>query len=267
MTRFKSIIFITVICSAVLLSGCLGEKVSTPVPTPTPVVTAAATPLETPLPVVIPTGNKTLVKLDSRRGFIPAKQTINTGDELIWENSDVETVTLVSKDRLLISNDGLYDNQTLPYGRRTSYVFQKPGTYTFYLDKTNLNGTVIVESLVAAPIPTPQIPAIKKLAPGTLYVSARMLKPAYWGSEKYELESLKVSIINQRNIPLSIKAQIISGEQILEENSLTLEREGSGTEFANDKRHFVNSTNVTLRLLVQGYETTEYNFTEASTLS
>lgn len=267
MAQFKSILFITVICSAVLLSGCLGEKVTTPVPTPAPAVTAAATPLETPLPVVTPTGNKTLVKLDSRRGFVPATQTINTGDELIWENSDVETVTLVSKDRLLISNDGLYDNQTLPYGRRTSYVFQKPGNYTFYLEKTNLNGTVIVESLVAAPISTPQIPAIKKLAPGTLYVSARMLKPAYWGSEKYELESLKVSITNQRNIPLSIKAQIISGEQILEENSFTLKREGSGIDFANENRHFVNSTNVTLRLLVQGYETTEYKFTEVSSLN
>ncbi len=119
-----------------------------PTPTPTPVITQTLvqTPTVTTIPEVTPTGNKTLVQLDSRRGFIPNKQTIKIGDELIWENGEAETVTLVSNDGLYISSDGKYDNQTLAYGKRTTYIFNKPGTYSFYLkENTNLNGTIVVE--------------------------------------------------------------------------------------------------------------------------
>lgn len=119
-----------------------------PTPTPTPVITQtqAQTPAVTTIPEVTPTGNKTLVKLDSRRGFIPNKQTIKPGDELIWENGEAETVTLVSNDGLYISSDGRYDNQTLAYGKKTAYIFKKPGTYSFYLKgNTNLNGTITAE--------------------------------------------------------------------------------------------------------------------------
>lgn len=123
------------------------EKVDNiPKTTPTPAVTQAPVTTATPVVEVTPTGNKTRVKLDSRRGFIPDKQLIKPGDELIWENSEVETVTLVSNDGLYISNDGKYDNQILAYGKRASYIFKKPGTYRFYLKgKQNLNGTITVE--------------------------------------------------------------------------------------------------------------------------
>ena len=80
-----------------------------------------------------------------------------------------------------------------------------------------------------------------------------------WGNEiKYELESLKVQIFNQQNNPLSIKAQILSGDQLLEEKSFVLENQGSSIQFSNDRKHFVNSTNMTLRLLIQGYPPIEY---------
>jgi len=123
------------------------EKINNIPTTATPTVTQTAVTTATPVPEVTPTGNKTRVRLDSRRGFIPDKQSIKPGDELIWENSETETVTLISSGGLYISNDGKYDNQTLAYGKRTSYIFKKPGTYMFYLKgNQNLNGTITVES-------------------------------------------------------------------------------------------------------------------------
>lgn len=119
-----------------------------PQPTATPEITRTTVqPTSTQVvPEVTVTGNKTRVKLDSRRGFIPNKQIIKLGDELIWENGEAETVTLVSNDGLYISNDGKYDNQTLAYGKRTTYIFKKPGQYGFNLEgKPNLNGTIVVE--------------------------------------------------------------------------------------------------------------------------
>jgi plastocyanin len=122
------------------------KQVEVPRPTPTATVTQTSVqPTSTPVSEVTPTGNKTRIKLDSRRGFIPDTKTIKPGDEIIWENSEAETVTLVSKDGLYISNDGLFDNQTLAYGKRTNYTFLKPGTYSFNLKDKNLTGTVIVE--------------------------------------------------------------------------------------------------------------------------
>ena len=75
---------------------------------------------------------------------------------------------------------------------------------------------------------------------------------------KYELNWLKVYILNQQNNPLSITTQIISGDQILEEKSFVLDKLESSIEFSNEKNHFVNSTNVTLRVLIKGYPPKDY---------
>jgi plastocyanin len=258
--QYKSIIFITAIWLAVLFSGCIGKQEGTPTPTPT-VTAAPPVTVVTPFPDATPTGNKTLVKLDSRRGFVPSNVTINTGDEIVWDNYYADTITLVS-------NDGLFDARLLAYHQQYRYIFKKPGTFTFYLEQNqNLNGTIIVET--QATIPTTALPstAPRELPLDTLYIDARMIKPAYWEKEKYELRSLQVQIFNQRNAPLSITAQIVSGEIILEEKTFILEREGSSYSFANDRVHFINNTNVTLRLLIQGYQPVEYKFKEVSSLS
>jgi hypothetical protein len=116
----------------------------------------------------------------------------------------------------------------------------------------------------ATPIPvTPP----KELPQGALYVNARMIKPAYWEKEKYELRSLQVQIYNQQYAPVSITAQIVSGELILEEKTFLLKSEGSSYSYANDRVHFINNTNVTLRLLIQGYQPVEYKFREVGSLS
>ncbi|MGB8216799.1 MAG: hypothetical protein WCE94_05795 [Candidatus Methanoperedens sp.] len=258
MVQYKNIIFITVIGLAILFSGCTGKQEGTPTSTPTPTVTATSTAIVTPFPEATPTGNQTLVKLDSRRGFVPDIVTINAGDEIVWDNYYADTVTVVS-------NDGLFNAQLLAYHQQYRYIFKKPGTYTFHLEQNpSLNGTIIVES--HAIIPTTTIPLTAQLPQGTLYVDARMKTPAYWGPEKYELDALQVQIINQRNAPLSITAQIINGGQVLEENKFSLGGEGSSYSFANQKTHFINSTNVTLRLLIQGYQPIEYNFNEVNNL-
>lgn len=115
------------------------EQVESPKPTATvTVIQTTVQPTRTPVAEVTPTGNKTRVKLDSRRGFIPNTKTIKLGDEIIWENSEAETVTLVS-------NNELFAEQILPYGKRANHTFKKTGTYSFNLKDKNLKGTITVE--------------------------------------------------------------------------------------------------------------------------
>jgi hypothetical protein len=136
---------------------------------------------------------------------------------------------------------------------------------------TNISGTNMsnVTSVPTIEITTPKVtpPILKELPSNAIYVSARMLKPVDWGNGKLELVSMKIQIYNQRNIPLSIKAQIINDNTILEEKSFILEGEGSNTGFTNEKRHFINNTNITLRLLVQDYKPIEYDVVEAGSLT
>jgi hypothetical protein len=69
------------------------------------------------------------------------------------------------------------------------------------------------------------------------------------------------------NVPLKIKAQILSSGQILEEKTFTLEKQDSSVEFSNDKNHFINSTNVDLRILIPGYQPIDYKFIEVDQLN
>jgi len=264
MVRIKSILFITVIWLAVLLSGCVGEKtVSEPAKT-TPAITTTpiATPLITPLPDVTPSGNITQVKLEGARGFIPDIQTINAGDEVLWDNFDPITVTLVS-------NDGLFETKSLATYQQYRYIFPKPGTYTFSLQNKNLTGTIIVQS-PAVRTPGPSVTTLGELPYNALYVTARMKRLSNWstGTEiKYELDIFKVNVMDQINIPFTIKAQILSGDQVLEEKTFTLEKQNSVVEFSNEKKHYINDTNVNLRLMIQGYQPVEYKFIEVDQLN
>jgi plastocyanin len=262
MVRFKSIIFITTIWLAVLLSGCIGDKNITELAKTTPAITATATPFMNSLPEVTPTGNEIQVKLNGARGFAPNIQAITAGDEVVWDNFDPITVTLVS-------NDGLFDAKVIGNYQQYRYVFPKTGTYTFSLKNKNLTGTIIVGSKETQ-TPAPSVTTPVKLPPNALYVTARMKKLSNWstGNEiKYGLDTLKVKVMNQINIPLTIKAQILSGDQILEEKIFTLEKQESGVEFSNEKRHFINDTNVNLLLLIQGYPPIEYKFIEVDQLN
>ncbi len=134
---------------------------------------------------------------------------------------------------------------------------------------TSVSATAIPATPAATASPTPQItpvPTIKELPPGTLYVRARMLTPSYWGNTKYELETLKVELYNQGNIPLDLKAQILNDGQTLEEKSFSLNGGGSSYQFANEQIHHINSTNVTLRLTAKGYQPVDYPVESVSSL-
>ncbi len=136
------------------------------------------------------------------------------------------------------------------------------------LTNETLSETIITPTPILTPFPTTtQQKTYKKLPSNFLYVSSEMEAPIDWGNGRYELKSLRVKIMNQQNNPLSIKAQIINEEQVLEEKSFTLEKLGSGYEFANEKQHFINNTNVTLKLLVQDYEPIDYNITILTSLN
>lgn len=129
--------------------------------------------------------------------------------------------------------------------------------------------TVISATPAATEIPTPQItpvPTTKELPPGTLYVTARMLTPAYWSNKNYELRAFKVEIYNQGTAQLNIKAQVNNDGQTLEERSFSLKGGGSSYQFINDRNHFINSTNVTLRLTVNGYQPVDYPFESVGSL-
>ncbi len=123
--------------------------------------------------------------------------------------------------------------------------------------------TVIPATAIPTAIQTPttvSTPMIKELNPNTFYVVARIQNILNWGNDKYEVRSWKAEITNQKNIPFTIKAQVLNNEQVIEERSFNLEHDGSTYTFINDKRYFINGTNLTLQLLVQGYQPLDYKF-------
>ncbi len=256
--KSKSII-LAIILLAALFSGCAAPPPSpTPTPTPTPSVTATAAPSATATPVtgVTPTGKSIPVKLDSQRGFTPSTLTIQPGDEIVFTDYDTVTVTL-------ISGDGLFAAQTLPYYAGYRYVFNTTGTYTFYLkENKNLTCTITVSQALA---PTPTASGVPDLSV-FVYVQPRMIKPAYWGPGNYSLTTAQAQITSMQTTPLSITAQIVSDGQVLQEESFVLPQQGSGYGLVLDRPHYITSINVTLRLTAPGYQPAEYPFQIVSSI-
>ncbi|MFZ2411726.1 MAG: hypothetical protein WAW23_09165 [Candidatus Methanoperedens sp.] len=144
--------FITVALAILVLGGLVWAFFLYPGTTktieniPQPTVTPESTqttvqPTSTPVVVeATPTGKIIPVFLDSQRGFIRNKDvTIKAGDEIVWRNTGINTVTLVS-------NEKLFDAQTLAYDKEYRYIIKKPGQYGFNMEgKPNMNGTIAVE--------------------------------------------------------------------------------------------------------------------------
>lgn len=137
-----------------------------------------------------------------------------------------------------------------------------PSPTTSQVESINLTSRIPADTYV---MPTPsqtimQQDTLKELPKDIVYVSNEMKTLAQWGNGRYELKALRVTLISQHNSRLSIKSQIISGEEILEEQSLILEQSGSSYSFSNEKQHLINNTNVTLRLWIEDYEPIDYLF-------
>lgn len=72
--------------------------------------------------------------------FTPENIGVNAGEEVTWFNFKKPKVPMV-----LISEDGLWEETTLYYGKAFSYTFDEPGTYTVTLkDNPEVKGTVTV---------------------------------------------------------------------------------------------------------------------------
>lgn len=107
------------------------------------------------IPTALPTINGIEVKIEPKSiivkmsvgyGFFPDTITINMSDTIIWINDEGVRPRVV-----LVSRDGLFNNQFLQNPGRYEYQFNKSGKYTFNLAEygTNkeypVNGSVIVK--------------------------------------------------------------------------------------------------------------------------
>jgi plastocyanin len=74
--------------------------------------------------------------------FAPETIEINAGEEVTWFNFKKPKTPMV-----LVSEDELWEDTILYYGKAFSYTFEKPGTYVFTLkDNPEIKGTVTVNA-------------------------------------------------------------------------------------------------------------------------
>lgn len=114
--------------------------------------TVASTPAvdttPTPTPIVVPGQSKSYsVKMDVGHGFNPAVININRSDTIVWSNEEQQRDRIV-----LVSKEGLFENEIMEYTKKTSYRFNQSGTYNFILvsfpslkEYPNVTGSVIVK--------------------------------------------------------------------------------------------------------------------------
>ncbi|MEA3282520.1 MAG: plastocyanin/azurin family copper-binding protein [Euryarchaeota archaeon] len=165
--KLKSIMLAALLL-AVLFSGCIGDKdkvapTPTPVPTPEPTPTVTLEQTSTPTPEQTPTAvakePETHKIWIDKWAFTPRNPTIYVGDVLEWNNNQGvrkmrpnETGDLVNVqktpvyDFVLVSEDGLWENQTLILGKKFRYTFNTSGNYTYYCPgfEGTMRGTVTV---------------------------------------------------------------------------------------------------------------------------
>ncbi|MEA3281056.1 MAG: plastocyanin/azurin family copper-binding protein [Euryarchaeota archaeon] len=154
--KLKSIMLV-VLLLAVLFSGCIGDKdkvapTPTPTPTPTPEPTPTVAPTPEPTPTVAPTPEPTTTSVarESKTqriwldvwSYTPRNPKIYVGDTLAWNNNQKSP----KYDFILVSEDELWENQTIIYGKEFRYTFNTSGNYTYYCQRFRgtMTGTVTV---------------------------------------------------------------------------------------------------------------------------
>ncbi len=152
--KLKSIM-LAALLFAVLFSGCIGDKeevVPTPTPTPVPEPTPTVAPTPEPTPTVEPTPEPTPIETIALRppkpiyldkyAIAPKDSTIRVGEALNWINLQKSPMV----DFVLVSDDGLWENRTISYGKKFKYTFNTSGNYTYYCPGYGnaMTGTVTV---------------------------------------------------------------------------------------------------------------------------
>ena len=82
------------------------------------------------------------------RTLTPASVEIEVGDVVTWNN-----LQRPKKPIVVVSDDGLWEPQTIYYGKMFNYTFDEPGNYTFILEGTNITGIVVVTEVSTASVP------------------------------------------------------------------------------------------------------------------
>ena len=154
--KLKSMMFAALLL-AVLFSGCIGDKdkvvpTPTPTPAPTPDPTPTMAPTPDPTPTMAPTPDPTPIETRTLRppqpiyldqyALTPRDPTIRMGEALNWINMQESTMD----DFVLVSEEGLWENHTIGYGKKFEYTFNTSGNYTYYCrgQGNSMRGTVTV---------------------------------------------------------------------------------------------------------------------------
>ena len=151
--KLKSVMLVALLL-AVLFSGCIGDDdtvVPTPTPTPEPTPEPTVAPTPEPTPTETPTPEPTPIETYTpgqpmpiyleQYAITPNTPTICVGEALNWINLQESMVTFV-----LVSEDGLWENHTISYGKKFLYTFNTSGNYTYYCPGygNSMRGTVTV---------------------------------------------------------------------------------------------------------------------------
>jgi plastocyanin len=124
----------------------------TPPPTPTPVPTLipsitetlapTPTPTPTPEPVVVatPTGNKVYPRIMGNKFTVSTLQ-VNAGDEVVWNNYDETTYTIVE-----INNK--ISNITVPSLGKKGYILNTTGDYSFGLYYNFMRSAPSIQNII-----------------------------------------------------------------------------------------------------------------------
>ncbi|WP_319506798.1 cupredoxin domain-containing protein [uncultured Methanolobus sp.] len=97
----------------------------------------------------------------------PSTLEVYAGDTVTWRNLQRPKLPVV-----LVSDDGLWDDQTIYYGKIFSYTFEEPGTYAFSeQDNPAISGTIVVtERTMASVADTPVKESMMMPEPKTIMV-------------------------------------------------------------------------------------------------
>jgi plastocyanin len=73
------------------------------------------------------------------RTITPTSMEVQSGETVAWHNLHRQKMPIV-----ITSKEGLWEPQTLYYGKVFTYTFDKTGTYTFALEGTQISGIIVV---------------------------------------------------------------------------------------------------------------------------
>jgi plastocyanin len=146
--NFFSIVMVTtLVIVSVIAAGCTGQKPAdevTPTATATVTPTQTATQVTTPEPTAEPTAQVTstaagtpqeyTIRIDGYMLIPTGGKEINVGDTLKFRNFEDS-----KKSRVLVNEDGIWDEQDIRYMKYVSYSFNETGVYTFYLKGRDAN--------------------------------------------------------------------------------------------------------------------------------